>query len=84
MRKDLKINDIAAWKVVKELVDHTFPNVEFDEKDFHVIYRNYINSGGLWEKIMNGEPSSYDLLSSCIRGHYDNSLKKIAMRILYG
>lgn len=65
------IRDTAAYKIVDQMISHAWGGAKWEDKDLVNLYRLYSNRGGSWEKIINGDPQSFQLLEKSI-GDYLN------------
>lgn len=64
---DLGVKDTAAFRVIRQIVDHTWSSDEdLDENDIVVICRNFRLMGGSWEVLLSGNVDSFQILEDTI------------------
>jgi len=80
MDNNIDVQDTIAYKIVKELVVHGFESSDVDDDQFLAIYKEYQSRGGSWERLMNGDVRSIDMLEDIISDTID-PLVKVALRI---
>lgn len=61
------VKDTAAYRVIREMVDHTWGSeVELSDKDVLGICRSYASLGGSWESLLGGDMRCVTLLELSI------------------
>lgn len=78
--------DTIAWRIVQELIKHTWGEDEtFDDDDFLDICSNFVRSGGLWEDLIKGDTSHISLLGEKIHDFMSHqNLERVASCIVCG
>jgi hypothetical protein len=65
--KDAGIKDTAAYRVVSQMISHSWPSEEaLDDGEFVSICHGFSQSGGSWEAVMDGDPASTDTLEQVV------------------
>jgi len=65
--KDLGPRDTAAYRVIRQMVDHSWgSNETISDQDVVLICWSFHSRGGSWERIMDGDMSSVSLLEEII------------------
>ncbi len=77
------MDDTAAFKIVRQMVNHSWGSDEdISEEELIIISRNFRSNGGSWQRLMDGDISSIDVLMDSIDDLVNNrNLAKIASRI---
>lgn len=64
---DLGVKDTAAFRVIRQIVDHTWSSDEdLDENDIIIICQDFRRNGGSWETLLSGNVSSFQTLEDTI------------------
>lgn len=82
--KDAGIKDTAAFRVIREMVTHSWSaDEEINDEDVISICQNFSKLGGSWQAIMDGDPRSVTALENIIDGIIElRRLSRIALRIV--
>jgi hypothetical protein len=80
---DISMEDTAAYRVVRQIVNHGWGNDEdISEEDLVQISGDFHARGGLWEDLMGGDITAVGLLEDAIGDLINRrNLIKIAKRI---
>jgi hypothetical protein len=65
--KDSGVKDTAAYRVVAQIMSHTWPDEDaLEDGEFLSICRIFNQSGGLWESVMDGDPATVTTLEQSV------------------
>jgi hypothetical protein len=81
---NIGMEDTAAYKIIRQVVNHTWGSDEdINEEELVIISRSFHANGGSWQKLMDGDIKSVDILEGVIDELINNrNLAKIATRIV--
>jgi len=63
---DLGLKDTIAWRIIRQVVDHTWGDEEFDDEEFLELCVNFVKNGGSWQALMDGDMDSVKALENSI------------------
>lgn len=66
MSEESVVRETSAWRIVRQLIDHTWGGQEIDEADFARICAGFRSRGGLWESLMGGDMASMKALEDSL------------------
>jgi hypothetical protein len=77
------VKDTTAYKIVRQIADHIYGSDEkLSNSDFISIYHNFVESGGSWEGLINGDMGSVKILEDSLAAFIDERrLHKIATNV---
>jgi hypothetical protein len=80
---NIDIQDTAAYKIIRQVVNHTWGSEEdLNDDDVIAVSRDFHANGGSWERLMDGDASSVTILENAIDDLINNRrLAKIAHKI---
>lgn len=80
---DINMEDTAAFKVVRQMINHSWGSDEdISEDELIIISRDFRANGGSWQRLMDGDITSIDILENAIDELINNrNLAKIASKI---
>jgi hypothetical protein len=64
--KNLGLKDTAAWRIVRQVVDHTWGDEELEDEAFLKICLLFVKNGGSWQNLMGGDMDSIKALEDSI------------------
>jgi len=74
--------DTIAYKITDQIVSHIYPQEKFTEKDFNTLCRGFMNSGGSWQFVIEGDVGSITHLMDCLKAFFKirNKPKKYGLK----
>ena len=80
---EFNLKDTTAYKVVDQMLSHTWGSPEWEDRDLVCVYRLFARRKGSWSGIVEGDTDQHRLLENTI-GDYLNyrDLIKAARNIL--
>lgn len=81
---DLGIRDTAAFRVIEEILLHTWGvDAELEDDEVFLICKLFGKSGGKWLDVMDGDPKSVHMLEECINNILQaKKLRRVAFRVM--
>jgi hypothetical protein len=81
---DISMEDTAAYKIVRQVVNHTWGSDEdISEEELVIISKKFHANGGSWQRLMDGDIKSVNILEEVIDELINNrNLSKIATKIV--
>jgi len=68
--KDLDVKDTAAYRIIRQVVDHTWGSDEkLDDDEVVSLCRDFKDLGGTWRGIMDGDMGCVKALENAIDAH---------------
>lgn len=65
---DFSVKDTAAWRVVRQLIDHGWGQDEkLEDHEFLDLCSEFHQCGGSWEALMKGDSSCVEILENSIQ-----------------
>lgn len=62
------IKDTTAYKIVRQIMDHVYGEDEkLSSKDFVAIFKIYLNRGGSWEGLMDGDMRNVKIIEDVLQ-----------------
>jgi hypothetical protein len=80
---DISMEDTAAFKIVRQMINHSWGSDEdISEEELIKISRDFRANGGSWQRLMDGDIASVNILEDVIDDLINNrNLAKIASKI---
>jgi hypothetical protein len=80
---DISMEDTAAFKIVRQMINHSWGSDEdISEEELIKISRDFRANGGSWQRLMDGDVASVNILEDVIDDLINNrNLAKIASKI---
>lgn len=77
------ITDTAAYRVIRQVIDHVFdPDISVEEEDVIGICDIFRDLEGSWEQLMDGDSTEYQKLENAIESRLNcKALAKVARRL---
>lgn len=83
--KDLGVKDTAAYRVIRQVVDHTWgPDEKLDDEEIVSLCRDFRELGGTWRGIMDGDMRCVKALENAIDAHIRFRMLSKAASVLAG
>jgi len=83
--KDLDVKDTAAYRVIRQVVDHTWGSDEdLDDKEIVSLCHDFKELGGTWKGIMDGDMECVKALEDAIDSHIRFRMLSKAASVLVG
>lgn len=64
---DVSISDTIAYRIVDSIISHIYSDEQMSDSEFLMIYRGFVNYGGSWQGIINGDPEEFRNLKKIIK-----------------
>lgn len=72
---DLGVKDTAAFRVIRQIVDHTWGSDEkLDDREIVALCKAFRDNGGSWRGVMGGDSSSVQKLEDVIDFYLQNRM----------
>lgn len=76
------IEDTAAWKITRQLVDHIFgSDTDVSDDEFIFIYRVFLSRGGSWKDLMDGDTRIIIMLQKVLEDFFKVRAMKDALGV---
>lgn len=84
--KELGVKDTAAFRVIRQVVDHTWsPDEEISDEDVISVCRGFHKRGGSWRGLLAGDVRDFQILEGTIESLLElRQLSKIARKLVDG
>jgi hypothetical protein len=82
--KEKGVKDTAAFRVIRQVVDHTWSSdEEVSDEDVVTVCRDFVRRGGSWKDLMSGDVRAFQALESSIQSMFEvRELSRIARKIV--
>ena len=61
------LRDTIAYRIVRQILDHVYPDQKMTNPEFMSIFRTFSDVGGSWEDLIVGSPKSYEMLMDVLK-----------------
>lgn len=80
---DIEINNIAAYRVIKEILDHSWNLPEFPtDKEIYTAISFFARLGGSWERLMAGDMNHISILEMAMEAAFKDKVDaKLAEKV---
>jgi len=81
--KELGVKDTAAFRVIRQVVDHTWsPDEEVSDEDVVSVCRDFHKRGGSWRGLLAGDVRDFQVLEETIESLLElRQLSRMARRL---